>query len=173
MMRTLIGVVGSSNASEAVMTAAYEVGKEVMNSGYSLVCGGLGGVMEAACRGAFDAAGPRSGRIIGILPGTQKTDANPYVDIVIPTGFGYARNFIISCCADALVAVSGASGTLSEIAMAWQFKKPIIALENIPGISAQLIRKSLDADSPGTDERKILGAPDAREALAIIKNMLG
>ena len=95
MMRTLIGIVGSSKASEVVMSAAYEVGKAVMNSGYSLVCGGLGGVMEAACRGAFEEVGPNSGRIIGILPGSQKKDANPYVDIVIPTGFGYARNFII------------------------------------------------------------------------------
>jgi uncharacterized protein (TIGR00725 family) len=172
-MRTLIGVVGSSNASEAVLNAAYQVGKAVMNTGYSLVCGGLGGVMEAACRGAFDEAGPHTGRIIGILPGSQKTDANPYVDIVIPTGFGYARNFIIACCADAIVAVSGASGTLSEIAMAWQFKKPIVALENLPGISAQFIKKSLDADRPGTGERRILGASDAREALAIIKNVLG
>jgi len=172
-MRTLIGVVGSSKASKPAMKTAYEVGKAVMISGYSLVCGGLGGVMEAACRGAFEEAGPRSGRIIGILPGTQKTDANRYVDIVIPTGFGYARNFLIACCADAIVAVSGASGTLSEIAIAWQFEKPIVAIENIPGISAQLVRTSLDADRPVVGKRNILGASDAQEALRIVKNILG
>jgi hypothetical protein len=172
-MRTLIGVVGSSKASEMAMNAAYQVGKAVMTSGYSLVCGGLGGVMEAACKGAYEETGPHSGRIIGILPGTRKTDANPYVDIVIPTGLGYARNFLIACCADAIVAVSGASGTLSEIAMAWQFEKPIVALENLPGISAQLVRASLDADRPAEGKRSILGASEPQEALRIIKNILG
>ena len=145
-MRTLIGIIGSSRATKQVKDAAYEVGRYVIKSGYSLVCGGLGGVMEAACRGAFEEAGENSGRIIGILPGTLKSDANPYVDINIPTGMGHARNMIIACCSDAVIALSGESGTLSEIAMAWQYGKPIVVIEKLPGTSCGLIGKSFRSE---------------------------
>ena len=82
--------------------------------------------MEAASKGAFNEAGKDSGRIVGILPGTNKDDANPYIDISVPTGIGYSRNMIVACASDAVIAIAGGSGTLSEIAMAWQYRKPII-----------------------------------------------
>jgi uncharacterized protein (TIGR00725 family) len=138
--------------------------------------------MEAACRGAWEEirtgrahgppdnpiAGYPTGRIIGFLPGTDKESANPYVEIAIPTGIGYARNTIIACACDAVIAVGGGSGTLSEISMAWQYGKPIVVLTGLPGLSAVLAGKALD-------ERRsdvILGAKDSKEAVATIGSAL-
>ena len=171
-MRTLIGVIGASQISESVGNTAYDVGKQVMRAGYSLICGGLGGVMEAVCRGAYEEVGEDSGRIIGLLPGTSKKDANPFVDIVIPTGIGYARNLIIACSSDAVIAVSGGSGTLSEIAMAWQYGKPVIVIDKLPGISAQLIGKTLDSRQSKQDTRRIIGVENAEEAVSLINGLL-
>jgi uncharacterized protein (TIGR00725 family) len=165
-MKTLIGIIGSSKPVEPALAVAYEVGREIIRAGYSLICGGLGGVMEAACKGAREEAGPDSGRIIGVIPGTQKSDANPHTDIVLASGLGYARNMIIACASDALIAVSGESGTLSEIAMAWTYGKPVVVMENLPGITAQLIGRSLDISM---NSRKILGAKTAQEAVDLLK----
>jgi len=172
-MRTLIGVIGSSQASKQVLEVSFEVGRQIIMAGFSLVCGGLHGVMEGACKGAFSEAGQDSGRIIGILPGTQKSEANPYVDLIIPTGVGYARNMIIACSSDAVIAISGGCGTLSEISMAWQYGKPIVVMKNLPGITGDMIGKSLDS-GPLDNRRKhrIRGADNAVEALAIIKKIL-
>jgi len=168
-LQTLIAVIGASTATELVKNAAFETGKEIMRAGYSLICGGLSGVMEAACRGAFTEAGEGSGRIIGILPGSVKTEANRYVDIVISTGVGYARNSIIACSADAVIAVSGGSGTLSEIAMAWQYEKPIVAISGLPGFPSKLIGKPID----NRRDDIIRGAENGRKAVQLIKNILG
>jgi uncharacterized protein (TIGR00725 family) len=168
-MKTLIGVIGGSVIEDAaVADAASEVGREIIRHGYALICGGLGGVMEAACRGAYEAAGEDSGRIIGVLPGYEKGAANRYVDVVITTGMGYARNAIIAASADAVIAVSGGSGTLSEIAYAWQFGKPVVAISSLPGISSDLIGSSLD------DRRNdaVHGASDAGEALSLLSSLL-
>jgi uncharacterized protein (TIGR00725 family) len=172
-MRKLIAVIGSSQASKEVLDTAFEVGREIITAGYSMICGGLKGVMEAACRGAFSEAGGGSGRIIGVLPGTEKDEANPYVDIVIPTGIGYARNMIIACSADAVIAVSGGCGTLSELSMAWQYGKPIAVMEGLPGITGFLIGKSL-ASGPLDERRKdkIIGAKSASKAVSLITKIL-
>ena len=167
-MQTLVGVVGASAAPQCVLDAAFETGIEIVKAGYSLICGGLGGVMEAACRGAHSVVGDHSGRIIGVLPGHDKYDANPYVDVVIATGMGYARNSIIACTADALIAVSGGSGTLSEIALAWQYGKPIIVLRDLPGFVEQLIDQALDSRR----NDRVLGAQSPGEALALVRSML-
>lgn len=172
-MEILIGVIGSSQAPKLVQEVSFEVGRQIIRAGFSLICGGLHGVMEAACKGAATEAGQGSGRIIGILPGTQKSDANPYVDIIIPTGIGYARNMIIACSSDAVIAISGGCGTLSEVSMAWQYEKPIIVIKNLPGITGDMIGKSLES-GPLDNRRKhrIMGAENAVEALAIIKKIL-
>lgn len=167
-MQTLIAVVGSARASKPLIDAAYEAGRAIIKAGYSLLCGGLGGVMEAACRGARSESGENSGRIIGILPGTDKSDANPYVDIAIPTGVGYARNMIVACASDALIAVGGGSGTMSEIAMAWQYGKPIVVIEGLPGTAGVLAGKSLD-DRRGD---RIVGARNAAEAVAVVRQLI-
>jgi uncharacterized protein (TIGR00725 family) len=100
------------------------VGEALARRGAVVVCGGLGGVMEAACRGARTGGGTT----LGILPGTDRRAANPFVDMVVPTGMGEARNAIIVHCADALVAVGGEFGTLSEIALALRNGKPTVGL---------------------------------------------
>ena len=97
---------------------------EIARHGFSLVCGGLGGVMEAACRGAKEAGGIT----IGIIPTADKRDANPYCDLIIPTGLGHARNVLVVHASDALVAVDGETGTLSEIAIALKVGKPIVGI---------------------------------------------
>jgi uncharacterized protein (TIGR00725 family) len=100
------------------------VGRELGSRGALLVTGGLGGVMEAACRGARDAGGTT----IGILPGTDRSAANPYVDVAIASGLGEARNALVVRAADALIAIGGAYGTLSEIAFALKAGKRVVGL---------------------------------------------
>lgn len=104
---------------------AEEVGRALGNAGAVVVTGGLGGVMEAACRGA-KAAGSTT---IGILPGDQRAAANAFVDVAVPTGLGEARNALVVRTADALIAIGGEFGTLSEIALALRAGKPVIGLQ--------------------------------------------
>jgi uncharacterized protein (TIGR00725 family) len=123
-MRAYVAVVGAGRASAEELEAAEAVGRGLAEGGAVLVTGGLGGVMEAACRGARSAGGAT----IGILPGTSRDGANPYVDIAIPTGLGELRNGLVVRAADALLAVGGEFGTLSEIALALKAGKPVVAL---------------------------------------------
>ena len=123
-----IAVIGPGRADEMQMGDAEAVGRDLAAGGAVLVCGGLGGVMEAACRGAKGAAGTT----VGILPGADRAAANAWVDIAVPTGLGEARNALIVRSADALVAVGGEFGTLSEIALALKAGKPVIGLATWP-----------------------------------------
>ena len=141
----VVAVIGSGEHDALLDMLAEEVGRTVASAGYRLVCGGMAGVMEAACRGAHAVLGPGSGRIIGILPGTHKDSANDYVDVAIATGLGYARNILVVLSADAVVSVGGGTGTLSEIAHAWQHDKPICALVPGGGWGARLAGESLDS----------------------------
>jgi uncharacterized protein (TIGR00725 family) len=120
----IIAVIGGSQPSPEDSRLAEEVGRELAKQGAVLVCGGLGGVMEAACRGASS----EGGVTIGILPGDSSQAANPYVQIPIVTGMGYARNIPIVKSAQAVIAVDGSYGTLSEIAHALQGGIPVIGL---------------------------------------------
>jgi uncharacterized protein (TIGR00725 family) len=119
-----IAVVGGSTATTQICASAEAVGAELARQGVVLVCGGLGGVMEAACRGAK----AEGGVTLGILPGTERAAANPWVDVAVPTGMGEARNALVVRAADALVAVGGQFGTLSEIALALRLDKPVVGL---------------------------------------------
>jgi uncharacterized protein (TIGR00725 family) len=123
-VRRYVAVVGPGDATAAELTAAVAVGAELARAGVVLVCGGLGGVMEAACRGAREAGGTT----VGILPGEDRTAANPFVDLAIPSGLGEARNALVVRSADALVAVGGGYGTLSEIALALKAGKRVVGL---------------------------------------------
>ena len=120
----IIGVIGGSQISKKIAQQAYTVGKLIAERGATLVCGGLGGVMEAACKGAFEAGGVT----IGILPGKDETAANKYVKSPIPTGLGSMRNFVIAQSADVFIAIDGVYGTLSEIALALDAGKKVINL---------------------------------------------
>jgi len=120
----MISVIGAGRCDEATAQLAQAVGRDLARRGVTLVCGGLGGVMEAACRGARQAGG----HTIGILPGTDPRDANPYVEVAIPTGFGEARNLIVVQTGQAVIAIAGEYGTLTEIAHALKMGKPVIGL---------------------------------------------
>lgn len=123
-MNRIIGVIGGSAVDKTSYDMAYEVGKLIAHHGALLICGGLSGAMEAACKGAKDAGG----KTIGILPGLHIEDANPYVDVPVATGLGHGRNLVIVNTAMSLIAVSGRYGTLSEIGFALQSGKPVFGL---------------------------------------------
>ena len=120
-----IAVIGGSQASASELKTAELVGREIARNGAALVCGGMGGVMEAACRGAIQ----EGGITIGILPGDNRLSANEYVKIPIVTGIGYARNVAVVKSAQAVIAIGGSYGTLSEIGHALQSGLPVIGLE--------------------------------------------
>jgi uncharacterized protein (TIGR00725 family) len=123
--RAWIAVVGAGDASPGQLTAAEDVGAAVAEARCGLVCGGLGGVMEAACRGARS----RGGLTVGILPGLDREAANGWVLVALPTGLGEARNALVVRAADAVVAVGGGWGTLSEIALALKAGLPVVGID--------------------------------------------
>ncbi len=145
----LIAVIGGSQCSNADAEVAEAVGRELAKNGAVLICGGLGGVMEAASRGAST----EGGVTIGILPGDNRRSANPYVQIPIVTGMGHARNVIVVKSAQAVIAVGGSYGTLSEIAYALQGNIPVIGLATW----------SLSRD--GQPDNSVIPAKDAAEAV--------
>jgi uncharacterized protein (TIGR00725 family) len=120
-----VAVVGPGEADGGHEAAAEEVGRLIAERGATLVCGGLGGVMEAACRGARSVGGTT----VGLLAGIDREDANPYVSVALPTGLGQARNAVVVRSADSVVAIGGGYGTLSEIALALRRGKPVIGLD--------------------------------------------
>lgn len=124
-MRKTVGVIGAGDASGTDTERAFEVGKEIARNDFVLVCGGMSGVMEAACLGAKSAGG----LTIGIIPGERKAEANPHVDIPIVTGLSHARNIIVVRSSDAIIAIGGSFGTLSEIAFALRLQIPVIGLD--------------------------------------------
>jgi len=119
-----IAVIGGSRCPPEEAELAEAVGREIAQKGAILVCGGMGGIMEAACRGAH----AEGGMTIGILPSENRRLANPYVQIPIVTGIGYARNVIVVKSAQAVIAIGGNYGTLSEISHALQSNIPVIGL---------------------------------------------
>jgi uncharacterized protein (TIGR00725 family) len=129
-----VAVVGPGAADPEDEATAERVGRELARRGAVVVCGGLGGVMEAACRGARE----EGGTTLGILPGSDRREANRFVEVAVPTGLGEARNALVVRAADALVAVGGAYGTLSEIALALKAGKPVLGLRSweIEGVVA-------------------------------------
>ena len=123
---TYVAVVGPGDASAEQIAAAEEVGQGLARSAATVVCGGLGGVMSAACRGAAAAGGVT----VGILPGADRAAANEWVSVAIPTGLGELRNGLVIRAADVVVAVGGAYGTLSEIALALKTGVPVVGLRS-------------------------------------------
>ncbi len=119
-----IGVIGGSRPAAPYLEIAHELGVRIAEAGAVLVCGGLGGIMEAAARGAKEVGGST----IGILPGRDPAEANPFIDVAIATGMGYSRNSLVAMNADVLIAVDGEYGTLSEIAFGHIYGKPVIGL---------------------------------------------
>jgi uncharacterized protein (TIGR00725 family) len=126
-----VAVIGSGEANLEVAALAFEVGRELARQGAIVICGGLGGVMEAVAKGVQEAGGVS----IGLLPDPDRRRANPYLTYAIPTNLGHARNMVIAHTADAVIALDGSYGTISEAAIALKLGKPVVAL----GVSWELM----------------------------------
>jgi len=122
--KPIIAIIGAGKCSKKLREMAADVGRHIAENGGVVVCGGLGGVMEGAARGAKEAGGT----VIGIIPSDNKNDANEFIDYVIPTGFGEGRNVVIVRTADAIIALPGKYGTLSEMALALHAGKPLVSV---------------------------------------------
>ena len=146
--KLLVAVIGGNKCSSEVEQNAIKLGKLLAEVGAILVCGGLSGVMKAVSKGVYEAGGIS----VGILPGDEKNSANPYIDIPVATGLGYARNAIVAGCADIIIALPGEYGTLSEIAFALNKRKPVI------GIGAWDIKGIIQVKTP-------------EEAIELVKTM--
>jgi uncharacterized protein (TIGR00725 family) len=153
-----VAVIGAGDADEELAAAAEEVGRRLAQAGAAVVCGGLGGAMEAACRGAKSAGG----LTIGILPGRRRQDANRWVDVAIPTGMGETRNALVVLSADAVVAVGGEHGTLSEVAFGLKLGLPVVGLR-----TWRLVR------GDGAIDDSIVPAEDPQAAVAVVLALTG
>jgi uncharacterized protein (TIGR00725 family) len=151
-----ISVIGGGRCGAAEYALAEEVGRLVAREGATLVCGGLAGVMEAAARGAKEAGGAT----IGILPGHDRALANPYLDHVLTTGMGHARNLAVVSSGDAVIAIGGSYGTLAEIGLAAKIGRPVVILS---GWRLQ--------NDEGTEGVWYAGSPS--EAMALVREALG
>ena len=126
LVKKQIGVIGAGACGSEIRALAETIGREVAKRGDLLLCGGLGGVMEAAAYGAKQ----EGGITLGVLPGILRNEANPWIDIAVLSGMGQARNALIAQSSDALIAVNGEYGTLSEIALGLKMGKPVVVLES-------------------------------------------
>lgn len=146
-----IGIIGpnQSMCSQQLYDFGVQLGKQIASKDRTLICGGLGGFMEAVCCGAKQSDKTFSGQTIGILPDAVKDKANKYIDIPIATGQGIARNIIIINTADIIIAAGGGAGTLSEIAFAWQQKKTVLCVTLFDGWAKELAGRNLDNRANG------------------------
>lgn len=157
-MKPIIGVIGGGTATKDELTLAQETGRLLAARGAIVVCGGLGGVMEAAAKGAKS----NGGVTVGILPGTDAAAANAYIDVPLATGLGEMRNLLIVRVAHALIAIGGGIGTLSEIAMAQRTERPVIGLHDS-------FRNAIDMPRASSAEEAVAWALErAQEAGGII-----
>jgi hypothetical protein len=168
--RAVVAVVGDGTLAEGASsrTLARRLGCALVSAGYRVVCGGRGGVMEEVCRGAHEAPEYLDGSTIGVMPGGSHREANRWVDIVIPTSLGHARNTIVAQ-ADAVVAIGGGAGTLSEIAMAWIHDRLVLAFR-VAGWSGRLADTRIDDRTrfPDIEDDRIFGVTTPEEACAML-----
>jgi uncharacterized protein (TIGR00725 family) len=165
-MKKQILVIGynSDHCTEHAYKLAKEVGKEVALQGAILITGGLGGVMEAASKGAKD----QGGLVVGIIPQKEKLYANVFCDVVISTGLGHSRNFVTAYSGDAVIVVGGGAGTAIEAGVAYQEGKPIVAIQGSGGTADEIGGKYLD----DRQVVKIIQEKDPRTAVKKVKGAL-
>lgn len=143
-LRRIVAIIGSARATEEEDAIAAALGEAAVTGGFRIVTGGLGGVMRAASRGAHTSPRYRSGDVIGVLPTYDASHANEFVDIPICTGLNHGRNLVVVATAEVVFVVGGRSGTLSEIALAWQLGKPVIAVGTTTGWGRRLAGEAID-----------------------------
>ncbi|MFX0087445.1 MAG: TIGR00725 family protein [Candidatus Hodarchaeota archaeon] len=164
-----IGVIGDSNIrSKHQYEICYEVGKEIARANAILICGGRGGVMEAAAKGVYDSGGIS----VGILP-TDENDptVNKYITIKIPTFLHWSRNSLVPLAADGVIACGGRAGTLSELAYACIYGKPLVCMTSIPGWSCEIGERGI-IDDTGVASNKIITAKTGKEAVKKLLNRI-
>jgi len=168
-MNKTVAIIGDGGVTlgDKAYDLAYAIGREVAQAGYRVVTGGLTGVMEAALKGAKSATRKNRSETIAILPTFDKNDASPYAEIVIPTGLDLYRNPIV-VNADAVVAVGGGSGTLSEMAHAWALNRLIIGMTGLEGWSGTLAGKPVDKRKRYEFEDVVFAAASAEEAVQLL-----
>ncbi|MFW9971765.1 MAG: TIGR00725 family protein [Candidatus Odinarchaeota archaeon] len=159
----VVSVIGASEISKKTREKTLEIGRLLAKNNYAIACGGLSGVMKAVCKGAKE----EGGFTIGIIPSTEKSHANKYIDLVIPCPFSQARNIVVVLTGDVCLAISGKAGTLSEISFAWIYQKPIVALTEVEGWSSKIANQKLD------DRRSdmIYGVKNPQEAIEKINEL--
>lgn len=162
--RPCVAVIGAGAPDPVTEAAARAAGRAVVDAGWRVVCGGRGGVMAAVCEGARASDRWAEGTTIGLLPGATADDANPWVDVALPTSLGLGRNLLVVLAGDAVLAIGGGSGTLSELALAWQHDRPIVALDTGAGWATTLAGAALD-DRP---RPPIARAATVDEAVALL-----
>jgi len=168
-MKQIIAIIGNANIENDIekQNFAYEIGKSIIDNGYILATGGLGGVMEYASKGARSSKNYSQNLIIGVLPDYHSENANEYVDLPISTGLGLSRNLILISMSNAVIAIGGGSGTLNEISAAWQMNKLIIALKT-SGWSEKLQGQTLDSRRNDI----IFGAENPEKAMLILNEKI-
>jgi uncharacterized protein (TIGR00725 family) len=165
--RRLVAVIGDAGVQPGSpkYVLAEDLGRLLVDAGFRVLTGGLGGVMEAACRGARSSSRYQSGDTVAVLPGHDPAEANPFVDVVIPTGLDHVRNSIVAH-ADAVIAVGGGAGTMSEICLAWVYRRLIVALR-VEGWSGKIADQRVDerVRYPDEAEDRVFGAASADDAV--------
>ena len=165
MRRKQVAVIGDAEAGEAALAFAEELGRRIGANGWALISGGREGVMGAASRGCREAGGI----VVGILPTADDSSGNEYCHVLLPTGLGWTRNSLTPLAGDAVVAIGGRAGTLTEIAFAWAYRKPILAVTGQGGWSERLAGQAIDDRWDSVLEP--VATPD--EAEAALRRLLG
>ncbi|MEM4347717.1 MAG: TIGR00725 family protein [Candidatus Altiarchaeota archaeon] len=170
-MKPNIGVIGrDGKIPRKIEKISEEVGAEIAKNNAILICGGRGGVMEASCRGAKKF----NGLTIGILPSLEKNSANKYVDVAITTSLNYGRNLLVVTASDVIIAIDGSIGTLSEIALALNYKKPIILIEKTGGATKIIKEKISELKKFEDDEEKlkVYSVKNAKDAVKLALKLI-
>jgi uncharacterized protein (TIGR00725 family) len=174
-MKKIITIIGDSQLKphDEAYVLAYALGQKLVEQGYRIMTGGLGGVQEAVSKGAKESAFDYEGSTIAMLPSFDKREANAYADIIIPTGLDLGRN-IINVSSDAVIVIGGKAGTLSEIASAWSLFKLIIALTPIPGWGKELAGKKVDnrIRYESVAEDQVFPAKNPEEVIQLLQKYL-
>lgn len=162
-----VGVIGSnsSQCSEELYDFALKLGESLSHKGYTIINGGMHGVMEAVSKGAKNSLNNQT-RVVGILPSANKEEANAYLDIIIPTNSGLARNYQVVLASDVLIALGGGAGTLNEISYAWQCNKKVFCYTATEGWSSKLANTNLDSRR----ENLLIGFESIEELLILLEN---
>jgi uncharacterized protein (TIGR00725 family) len=175
LRRKIIAIIGDAKIDENSLKdrLAFEAGKAIIDAGYRLQCGGLGGIMFSACKGAHSSDKYTEGDIIGILPSFDANTANEYIDIAIPTGLDIYRNVIVAG-ASAVVAIGGGSGTLCEMTNAWALKRLLLGFSNCDGSSSRMAGTKLDTRNryPEFPEDMVYPVTSAKEMISVINKYI-